>query len=79
MHQSMVNRYQIMKALKGILVVTIEQALTASLGSYRQADAGARVIKIARGIGDFSCGYDSVAHDLTPTMPVLPIDPHGTR
>lgn len=51
-----------MKALEGILVVSIEQALAAPLCTCRLADAGARVIKIERAAGDFARGYDSVVN-----------------
>lgn len=48
--------------LKGIVVVTLEQAVAAPLASSRLADAGARVIKLERaGEGDFARGYDTYA------------------
>ncbi len=50
-----------MRALEGILVVAVEQAVAAPLCSCRLADAGARVIKVERPEGDFARGYDSVA------------------
>jgi len=50
-----------MKPLEGMLVVTIEQAVAAALCTARLADAGARVIKIERGGGDFARGYDRAA------------------
>jgi crotonobetainyl-CoA:carnitine CoA-transferase CaiB-like acyl-CoA transferase len=46
------------RALDGILVVALEQAVAAPLCSSRMADAGARVIKIERAEGDFARGYD---------------------
>lgn len=46
--------------LKDILVVSIEQALSAPLASCRLADAGARVIKVERDTGDFARNYDEV-------------------
>jgi crotonobetainyl-CoA:carnitine CoA-transferase CaiB-like acyl-CoA transferase len=49
-----------MKALEGLLVVALEQAVAAPLASSRLADAGARVIKIERPEGDFARGYDHV-------------------
>jgi crotonobetainyl-CoA:carnitine CoA-transferase CaiB-like acyl-CoA transferase len=49
------------RALEGILVVTLEQAVAAPLCSCRLADAGARVIKIERPEGDFARGYDRAA------------------
>lgn len=49
------------KDLKGLLVVTVEQAVAAPYTSCRLADAGARVIKIERPEGDFARNYDSNA------------------
>lgn len=47
--------------LHNIMVVTIEQAVSAPFASCRLADAGARVIKIEReGTGDFARQYDEV-------------------
>ena len=48
-------------ALNGVLVVALEQAVAAPLCSSRLADAGARVIKIERPVGDFARHYDHVA------------------
>jgi itaconate CoA-transferase len=48
--------------LKGILVVSVEQAVAAPFCSMRLADAGARVLKIERPEGDFAREYDSVVH-----------------
>jgi len=48
--------------LAGLLVVSLEQAVAAPLCTSRLADAGARVIKIERDIGDFARDYDSVVH-----------------
>jgi len=50
------------KALDGILVVALEQAVAAPLASCRLADAGARVIKIERPEGDFARFYDRAAN-----------------
>jgi crotonobetainyl-CoA:carnitine CoA-transferase CaiB-like acyl-CoA transferase len=50
-----------MRALEGILVVALEQAVAAPLCSCRLADAGARVIKIERPEGDFARRYDRFA------------------
>ena len=47
--------------LKGLKVVTIEQAVAAPFASSRLADAGADVIKIERPGGDFARGYDTAA------------------
>src|SRR5690606_367501 len=47
--------------LQGLLVVALEQAVAAPFCTMRLADAGARVIKIARPEGDFARGYDDVA------------------
>ena len=44
--------------LKGVLVVSIEQAVAAPYATSRLADAGARVIKIERPEGDFARSYD---------------------
>lgn len=49
------------KPLAGLLVVSMEQAVAAPTCSQRLADAGARVIKIERGEGDFARGYDKAA------------------
>src|SRR5256885_9373515 len=49
------------RALEGMLVVSVEQAVAAPLCSCRLADAGARVIKIERQEGDFARGYDRAA------------------
>jgi crotonobetainyl-CoA:carnitine CoA-transferase CaiB-like acyl-CoA transferase len=51
-----------MRALDGLLVVTVEHALAAPLCSARLAAAGARVIKVERAEGDFARNYDHVAH-----------------
>ena len=49
-------------SLKGITVVSLEQAVAAPYCSSRLADAGARVIKVERPDGDFARGYDRVVH-----------------
>jgi crotonobetainyl-CoA:carnitine CoA-transferase CaiB-like acyl-CoA transferase len=46
------------RALEGITVVALEQAVAAPVASSRLADAGARVIKLERPEGDFARGYD---------------------
>jgi crotonobetainyl-CoA:carnitine CoA-transferase CaiB-like acyl-CoA transferase len=48
--------------LKGLFVVSMEQAVAAPYCASRLADAGARVIKIERQEGDFARAYDAVAH-----------------
>jgi itaconate CoA-transferase len=48
------------ETLKGLLVITVEQAVAAPYCSSRLADAGARVIKVERPEGDFARGYDRV-------------------
>ncbi|MBS0123795.1 CaiB/BaiF CoA transferase family protein [Thetidibacter halocola] len=50
-----------MRALEGLTVVAVEQAVAAPFASSRLADAGARVIKVERPEGDFARGYDDVA------------------
>jgi crotonobetainyl-CoA:carnitine CoA-transferase CaiB-like acyl-CoA transferase len=49
-------------ALDGILVVSLEQAVSAPFCTSRLADAGARVIKVEREGGDFARNYDSAIH-----------------
>ncbi|MBU2360529.1 MAG: CoA transferase, partial [Alphaproteobacteria bacterium] len=48
--------------LKGLLVVSLEQAVAAPYLSGRLAEAGARVIKIERAEGDFARNYDHLVH-----------------
>jgi len=48
--------------LKGLFVVSMEQAVAAPYCASRLADAGARVIKIERQEGDFARAYDAVAN-----------------
>ena len=50
------------RALDGLLVVALEQAVAAPYCTSRLADAGARVIKIERAGGDFARHYDRVVH-----------------
>src|SRR5262245_59750869 len=47
--------------LSGLLVVSLEQAVAAPTCTCRLADAGARVIKLARPEGDFARYYDNLA------------------
>ena len=52
--------------LSGITVLSLEQAISAPLGSRHLADWGARVIKIERPDGgDFARGYDATMHGLS--------------
>ena len=53
------------RALDGLLVVALEQAVAAPLATCRMADAGARVIKIERAEGDFARDYDQAARGLS--------------
>jgi itaconate CoA-transferase len=48
--------------LKGLLVVSLEQAVAAPLCACRLADAGARVIKVERPEGDFGRTYDKLVN-----------------
>jgi itaconate CoA-transferase len=48
------------RALEGLLVVSLEQAVAAPYCACKLADAGARVIKVERPEGDFARGYDRV-------------------
>lgn len=50
------------KPLKGLFVVSMDQAVAAPYCASRLADAGARVIKLERPEGDFARGYDAVAN-----------------
>lgn len=47
--------------LDGVLVIALEQAVSAPVASCRLADAGARVIKLERAEGDFARYYDRSA------------------
>ncbi|MDF3839798.1 CaiB/BaiF CoA-transferase family protein [Cupriavidus basilensis] len=52
--------------LKGITVVSLEQAIAAPFCTRQLADLGARVIKIERpGAGDFARAYDGRVHGLS--------------
>ena len=53
---------QLQNELKGIFVVSLEQAVSAPYCGMLLADAGARVIKVERPEGDFARGYDSGAN-----------------
>src|SRR4051812_41619235 len=55
-----------MRPLKGITVVSIEQAVAAPFATRQLADLGARVIKIERPDGgDFARGYDTAVNGLS--------------
>src|SRR4051794_12297922 len=55
-----------MLPLKGITVVSIEQAVAAPFATRQLADLGARVIKIERPDGgDFARGYDTTVKGLS--------------
>jgi itaconate CoA-transferase len=51
--------------LKGLLVLSLEQALAAPYCSSRLADAGARAIKVERAEGDFARFYDRSVGELS--------------
>ena len=51
--------------LKGLKVISLEQAVAAPFATARMADAGADVIKIERPEGDFARGYDQAAKGLS--------------
>nr|WP_282548712.1 CaiB/BaiF CoA-transferase family protein [Streptomyces rochei] len=55
-----------MQPLRGITVVSLEQAVAAPYASRQLADLGARVIKVERpGTGDFARAYDSRVRGLS--------------
>jgi itaconate CoA-transferase len=55
-----------MRPLKGITVVSLEQAIAAPFATRQLADLGARIIKVERpGTGDFARGYDQRAAGLS--------------
>ncbi|GAB3570738.1 CoA transferase [Amycolatopsis endophytica] len=55
-----------MQPLRGVTVVSLEQAIAAPYASRHLADLGARVIKVERpGTGDFARAYDSRVHGLS--------------
>lgn len=51
-----------MHDLKGITVVSVEQAVAAPYAAGRMAQAGARVIKVERPEGDFARRYDTLVN-----------------
>jgi len=54
-----------MRALEGITVVGLEQAVAAPLATRHLADLGARVIKVERPEGDFARAYDRAVRGLS--------------
>ena len=54
-----------MQPLKGITVVSLEQAIAAPFAARHLADLGARVIKVERPTGDFARAYDNTVHGLS--------------
>ena len=52
-------------ALDGLLVVAIEQAVSAPVCTLRLSDAGARVIKIERAEGETARNYDKTVHGIS--------------
>jgi len=55
-----------MQPLKGVTVVSLEQAIAAPYASRHLADLGARVIKVERpGVGDFARQYDDRVEGLS--------------
>ena len=52
-------------ALDGLLVMAIEQAVSAPVCTLRLADAGARVIKIERAEGETARNYDQTVHGVS--------------
>jgi itaconate CoA-transferase len=53
-----------MLPLKGITVVSLEQAVAAPFATRQLADLGARVIKVERPIGDFARNYDTTVNGM---------------
>ena len=55
-----------MQPLRGMTVVSLEQAIAAPYATRQLADLGARVIKVERpGVGDFARGYDRRVNGLS--------------
>ena len=55
-----------MQPLRGLTVVSLEQAIAAPYATRQLADLGARVIKVERpGVGDFARGYDHRVNGLS--------------
>jgi itaconate CoA-transferase len=55
-----------MQPLRGLTVISLEQAIAAPYASRHLADLGARVIKVERpGVGDFARAYDSRVNGLS--------------
>jgi crotonobetainyl-CoA:carnitine CoA-transferase CaiB-like acyl-CoA transferase len=53
------------RPLDGLLVVSLEQAVAAPMCTARLADAGARVIKVEKPVGDFARFYDRAGAGLS--------------
>jgi itaconate CoA-transferase len=57
---------RVVRALDGVTVVSVEQAVAAPFATRQFADLGARVIKVERpGAGDFARGYDETVQGLS--------------
>ncbi|MFC4564419.1 CaiB/BaiF CoA transferase family protein [Nocardiopsis mangrovi] len=54
-----------MRALEGVTVVSVEQAIAAPLATRHLADLGARVIKVERPGGDFARHHDTTVNGLS--------------
>ena len=55
-----------MQPLRGLTVVSLEQAIAAPYATRQLADLGARVIKVERpDVGDFARGYDQRVNGLS--------------
>ena len=58
-----------MQPLRGLTVVSLEQAIAAPFATRQLADLGARVIKVERpGAGDFARAYDQRVNGLPRTL-----------
>ena len=55
-----------MQPLRGLTIVSLEQAIAAPYATRQLADLGARVIKVERpDVGDFARGYDQRVNGLS--------------
>src|SRR5687768_17028431 len=60
------QRSSLVQPLRGLTVVSLEQAIAAPYATRQLADLGARVIKVERpGAGDFARGYDHRVNGLS--------------